>query len=164
MATTHARSRAVTTSPQRGGAHGGGETEPLPRDAQLPLGVRIADLYSEEARVMREHVRKALLSTGKSLNDVAEELRMDGSLLTRMLSGNGANLDPRVIAYALWRDPTHDLARYFAGLASGKWEPLPPPDGSYWFALVKEDLERRGLWGVVSETVGYQPPPPEVKP
>jgi hypothetical protein len=136
-------------------------TEGLPRDAQLPLGVRIADEYEEEGRRLLKRLHTALTSGGKSINDAAETLGMDGSLLTRVLSGNGANLPPRLIAYALWRDGTHDFARYLADLACGEWKPKPPPDASFWLPRVREDLERRGLWGVIAESVGYVEKPEE---
>jgi hypothetical protein len=155
MASTHARNRAVTTSPEREGSHGGAVTDPLPRDGQLSLGARISDAYGAEGARLLRHVRDALTSGGHSINDAAEALGMDGSLLTRALSGNGANLPPRLIVYALWHDRTHDLARYLADVAGGEWKAKPPPDAAFWLPKVREDLERRGLWSVVAEAVGF---------
>lgn len=132
---------------------------PLPRDGQLSLGQRVADAYGEEGKRLLAHVQAALTAGGRSLNDVAEAIGMDGSLLTRVLQGNGANLPPRLVAYALWHDPTHDLARYLADLAGGEWKPKPPPDASYWLPRVREDLERRGLWSLVADAVGYHVAP-----
>lgn len=155
MASSHARSGAVTSSQDLGGPHGGAVTDPLPRDGQLSLGTTLSDAYANEGRRLLSKVRDALTSGGQSINDAAEALGMDGSLLTRALQGNGANLPPRLIAYALWHDRTHDLARYLADLAGGEWKPLPPPDAGFWLPKVREDLERRGLWGLVAESVGF---------
>lgn len=146
-------------SQEGGGAHGGSVTEPLPRDGQLSLGARLSDAYEDEGRRLLKALRVALTSGGRSINDAADALGMDGALLTRALQGNGANLPPRLLAYALWHDPTHDLARYFADLAGGEWKPLPPPDASFWMPRVREDLERRGLWQLVADSIGFKPPP-----
>jgi hypothetical protein len=156
MATSHAENRGVTTRQESGGAHGGAGTPPLPREAQLPLGVRIADEYEEEGRRLLRRLHQSLTAGGRSINDAAETLGIDGALLTRVLSGNGANIPPRLLAYALWRDNTHDFARYLSDLAGGEWKPKPKPDRAVWFVAVREDLERRGLWGVVSETIGFR--------
>jgi hypothetical protein len=123
--------------------------------------VRIADEYAEEARLLRDAVRAALLATGKSLNEIADELQMDGSLLTRQLQGNGANLDPRVVVYALWRDPTHDLGRYCADLSAGEWKPKPRPGWEVWGPALMEELARADLWGHFGPRIGYRPPPEE---
>ena len=108
---------------------------------------------------MLKVLRQALTAGGRSINDAADALGMDGALLTRALQGNGANLPPRLIAYALWHDQTHTLAKYLADIAGGRWEPKPPPDASFWLPRVREDLERRGLWQLVAESIGFNPPP-----
>lgn len=165
MALNHAKIAAVTSSPNSGGLQGGvGTEEVLPRDGQLSLGARLSDAYSDEGARLLARLRVALTVGGRSINDAAEALGMDGSLLTRALQGNGANLPPRLIAYALWHDPSHDLARYFAGLAGGEWKPKPPPDAAHWLPLLREDLERRGLWQLVAESIGYRPAPERDEP
>jgi hypothetical protein len=161
MGQSHARTGAVTTRPECGGPHGGTVTDPLPRDGQLSLGARISDAYGAEGRRLLKHLHDALTSGGQSINDAAEALGMDGSLLTRALQGNGANLPPRLIVYALWHDRTHGLARYLADVAGGEWKPLPPPDAAFWLPKVREDLERRGLWSLVAEAVGFVDRPEE---
>lgn len=155
MGSSHAGTSGVTTRPESGGAHGGSGTDPLPRDGQLSLGAQLSDAYGAEGRRLLRKLHVALTSSGQSINDAAEALGIDGSLLTRMLSGNGANLPPRLIAYALWHDRTHDLARYLADVAGGEWKAKPPPDAAFWLPKVREDLERRGLWGVVADAVGF---------
>jgi hypothetical protein len=155
MGSIHAENRGVTSGPNPGGPHGGPGTDPLPRDGQLSLGAQLSDAYGAEGRRLLAKVRAALTSGGQSINDAADALGIDGSLLTRMLSGNGANLPPRLIAYALWHDRTHDLARYLADVAGGEFRPKPPPDASFWLPKVREDLERRGLWSLVADAVGF---------
>lgn len=149
---------AVTTRPEGGGPHGGQGTD-LPRDGQLSLGARLNDAYEDEGRRILKRIHAALTSGGRSLNDAAEQLAIDGALLTRILSGNGANIPPRLLAFALWHDRTHDLARHLADLAGGEWKPKPPPDAAFWLPLVREDLERRGLWSLVADAVGFRETP-----
>jgi hypothetical protein len=147
---------AVTTRQEHGGALGGVVTDPLPRNGQLSLGSRLSDAYDDEGKRILRRLHSALTSGGQSINDAAEALGMDGALLTRVLSGNGANIPPRLLAYALWHDRTHDLARHLADLAGGEWKPKPLPDASFWLPRVREDLERRGLWSLVADAVGYR--------
>ena len=155
MAQETGPARGVTPRPECGGPHGGPGTEALPRDGQLSLGARISDAYEDEGRRLLRRIHGALTSGGRSVNEAADALGIDGSLLTRILSGNGANLPPRLVTYALWHDRTHDLARYLADIAGGEWKPKPPPDAAYWLPRVREDLERRGLWRLVADAVGF---------
>lgn len=155
MGSIHAGNSGVTPRPENGGSHGGSVTDPLPRDGQLSLGAQLSDAYGAEGRRLLAKVRAALTSGGQSINDAADALGIDGSLLTRMLSGNGANLPPRLLTYALWHDRTHDLARYLADVAGGEWKAKPPPDAAHWLPKVREDLERRGLWSLVADSIGF---------
>jgi hypothetical protein len=130
-------------------------TVPLPRDGQLTLSARIFDAYVEEGTRLLQHVRAAVTEGGRTVAEAAVALGLDEAQLSRALQGVGANLPPRLIAYALWHDRTHDLDRYLADVGGGKWEPKPPPDATYWLPKVREDLERRGLWSLVAEAVGF---------
>lgn len=144
----------ATARNSAGDAMGGGCAR-LPRGAQLPLPTREKPtaVYESEWSTLREAMRADLVEAYGSVKVVAEHFDYEETQLSRVLNGQG-NPPGWLVAFALWRCKGRRFIAAACDLASGTYEPNPPPSEEEEALAIVRALRERGMESVARGWAG----------